>query len=100
MSPLFRNLVHSNPDLPLARVDEMSLPQLAEGWNLYEAPTWVFLGPEGTVEFTLERDMDDASLLSEIRGWLAPLRRGPSEKAQESSGVPESPTPAQDPQLE
>lgn len=69
MSALHDSLLTSEPDIPLATFDEMALPRLAEGWNLYEAPTWVFLGPAGNVRFMLEGNTERNVVLSEIEDW-------------------------------
>ena len=71
MSALFDDVLEATPELPLARIDEMLLPELAEGWELYQIPSWVFLGASGDIEFMLEgKDVENSEVLSELPIWM------------------------------
>ncbi len=70
MGALYDSLSAEDPGIPFARFDDMDLPEIAEGWDLYQIPTWVFLEAKGEIGFMLEgTEVDDSTVLSEIRAW-------------------------------
>jgi hypothetical protein len=80
MNVLVDSLLASDPTLPIARFDDINWPELAEAWDLCEAPTWVFLGPEGNPHFLLEGQTERLTVLADIRTWLGLCDRSPEEK--------------------
>jgi hypothetical protein len=76
MNTLFDDLRASNPAMPLARVDEMVLPEISEEWDLLDYPSWIFLGPLGDVQLVIEAKSEtNAVMQEELESWLTPARR-------------------------
>ena len=80
MNGLWDGVAVAEPAIALSRIDEMLVPRLAEGWDLYQIPTWVFLETTGEVGFMLEgTETDDSTVLSEVRTWLGEERHSLQE---------------------
>jgi len=80
MSALWDSLTLGPPGLPVARIDEMAVPDLADAWELYEFPTWVFLDSTGRPVSLLEGNVEKTIVLAELRNWIGPGVHSPKER--------------------
>jgi hypothetical protein len=70
MTLLFNGLTSLQENLPVARIDDMVFPELAQAWDLYDVPAWVFLDSKGNAVSKFEGEMDETAVISEVKHWI------------------------------
>jgi hypothetical protein len=70
MTLVFDELLRSKEGAPLARIDDMNVPELAQAWEIYDVPAWVFLDSQGNLGFKFEGETSEESIVTEVKDWL------------------------------